>query len=162
MRPSLRFTRFSASVSSRPRGFFFRLARLRHRRLVPLEAAVLVQDGSGRVRDVFAIRDALVRCPADVGPAQELDAPAVGIGDDDVLVAVGLLAAAVVRGLFLRVFGPLPPPLRPVDDVPGLLPARRRAAGERLRVTLGRGAQRIEPAAQQGQEPPEPVMSGDG
>src|SRR4051812_22544407 len=83
--PNFRLVRFSAADSSPPRGFFFRLARLGHRRLVPLEAAILVQDRARRIGDAFLIGDGLVRHPAHVGPAQELDAIAVGGDDDHVL-----------------------------------------------------------------------------
>ncbi len=49
MRANLRLTRFSASVNARPRGFFFRLPALRHRRFVALEPRVFVQHGPRRV-----------------------------------------------------------------------------------------------------------------
>src|SRR5215211_2478865 len=91
IRPNFRLARFSAAVSSPPRGFFFRLARLGHGGLVPLEAAVLAQHRTRRVVDALLIGDRLVRHAALVGLAQEVDAPAVGAGDDHVLVAVRLL-----------------------------------------------------------------------
>src|SRR5947209_20461436 len=74
MRPSFRLARLSAALSSPPAGFFFRLAGLRSRRLVPLEAAVLVQRGPGGVGDLLVVGDPLVRRAADVGAAQEADA----------------------------------------------------------------------------------------
>src|SRR5438094_94177 len=74
IRPSSRLVRFSASVSSPPRGFFFRLARLGHRGLVSLKATILVQHGAWRIGDAFPVGDALVRHPARVGLAQEVDA----------------------------------------------------------------------------------------
>src|SRR4051812_33923082 len=73
MRPSFRLVRFSAALNSPPAGFFFRLAGRRSRRLVPLEAAVLVQRGSRRIGDPLVVGDALIRRPADVGAAQEAD-----------------------------------------------------------------------------------------
>src|SRR5438105_13651383 len=66
-RPSLRFVRFWAAVNSPPRGFFFRLARLGHRRLVPLEAAVLVQDRARRIGDPLPVGHTLVRRTASLG-----------------------------------------------------------------------------------------------
>src|SRR5262249_56086168 len=63
MRPNVRLVRFSAGVSSRPGGFFFRLAGPRPRRLVPLEAAVLVQRGPWRIGDPPLLRHALVPPP---------------------------------------------------------------------------------------------------
>src|SRR5712672_2624302 len=106
-RPNSRLVRFSAAVSSPPRGFFFRLARLRHGGLVPLKAAVLVPHRARRVRDALLVGDGLVRQVARAGPAQEADALTRCVRDHDVLVAVRLLAAAVVRPLFFRVFRPL-------------------------------------------------------
>src|SRR5436305_7434400 len=55
IRASFRLVRFSASVSSPPGGFFFRLAGLLHRRLIALEPGVLVQGGPRRVGDPFLI-----------------------------------------------------------------------------------------------------------
>src|SRR4051794_36898993 len=74
IRPNPRLARFSAAVSSPPRGFFFRLARLGHGGLVPLKAAVLVQHRAGRVCDALSVGDGLVRPAALAGPAQEADA----------------------------------------------------------------------------------------
>src|SRR5947209_3642516 len=152
MRHNFRLVRFSAAVSSPPRGFFFRLARFRHRRLVSLESAVLVQDGARRISDALLIGQALVRYPAGSGLAQKVDAPAVGGSDDDVLVAVRLLTAAVVRRLFFRVFRPLAPPLRAVDDAPHRFAGRWRGLGEGPRVALRQGAHFVEGVAQDGQE----------
>src|SRR5688500_8053876 len=82
MRPSLRLVRFWASVSSPPGGLFFRLSGLGPRRLVALEAAVLVQDRPRRVGDPLVVGDALVRGAAGVGAAQKADAPAARLDDD--------------------------------------------------------------------------------
>src|SRR6266568_3703950 len=73
MRPNFRLVRFSTAVSWPPAGFFFRLAGFRYRGPVPLETAVLVQDGPRRIGDPLVVGDALVRSPADVGAAQEPD-----------------------------------------------------------------------------------------
>src|SRR5258707_11209912 len=70
---SLRLTRFSAAVSAPPRGFFFRLADLLHRRLIPLKACVLVQRGTGWIRQVFLIGDPLIVGLAGAGRAEEHD-----------------------------------------------------------------------------------------
>src|SRR5437588_1968163 len=122
MRPNFRLARRSAAVSSPPAGFFFRLAGLRPCRLVPLEAAVLVQDRARRIGDPLPVGDALVRRTASLGATQVIDALAAHFHDDHVLVAVGLLPAAVVRRLFFGVFRPLAPSLRAVDDQPGARP----------------------------------------
>src|SRR5947207_6794629 len=158
MRPSFRFVRLSAAVNSPPRGFFFRRAGLGSRGLVPLEAAVLVQDGSRRIGDPFPVGDALVRRAADVGAAEEAHALAAGLDDSDVLVAGHLLPAAVVRRPFFRVFRPLSPPLRAVDDQPGPRPARRFGLAEGPGVALRKGAQVVEGLAEDGQQPAEPVV----
>src|SRR5581483_7202098 len=103
-RANLRFVRFSAGVSSPPRGFFFRLASFLDRRLVPLESGVLVQHRPRRVGDALLVGNLLVVRLAGAGLTQEADALTAGVRDDHVLVAVRLLLAAVVRGLFFRVF----------------------------------------------------------
>src|SRR5438093_831267 len=102
MRPNFRLVRFSAAVNSPPAAFFFRLAGLHACWLVPLETAILVQDGPWGIGDLLVVGDALVRCPADVRVAQEADALAVCFHDHHVLITVGLLPAAVVRCLFFR------------------------------------------------------------
>src|SRR3954470_22511704 len=66
-RASLRLTRFSASVNARPRGFFFRLASLRYRRLVALEPRILVQHGPWRVFQASLVGNPLVIDLAGVG-----------------------------------------------------------------------------------------------
>jgi hypothetical protein len=113
---SLRLARFSTSVSSRPGGFFFRLAGLRHRRLIPLKSRVFVPGGSGRITQARVLRDPLLVSLAGVGLAQEQYPLVRGLHHQHVLVGVGLLPAAVVQGLFFGLFGPLPTPLRRVDD----------------------------------------------
>src|SRR4051794_20808616 len=143
-RPNSRLLRFSAAVSSRLRGFFFRLARLGHRWLVPLEAAILVQHRAGRIGDVLLVGDRLVRYPALIGLAQKVDAAAVGPSDDHVLVAVRFLPPAVVRPLFFRVFRPLAAALGPVDDAPRPLLRRRRGPGEERPAALRGSAQGVD------------------
>src|SRR3954451_11680706 len=85
-RANLRLLSFSAAVSSRPRGFFFRLAGLLHRRLIPLKPRVLVQSGPRRVAQVLLIGDPLVVGLAGVGPAEEQDLVIRSAGHEDVLV----------------------------------------------------------------------------
>src|SRR5438876_10563897 len=72
IRADLRLARFSAFISSRPRGFFFRLAGLLDRRLLPLKTSILVQDHPGWISQVRLVRDALVMGLAGVRPAKEL------------------------------------------------------------------------------------------
>jgi hypothetical protein len=116
MRASFRFVRFSAAVSSPRGGFFFRPANFLHRRLIPLESGILIHDGLRRVDNSFRVGDLLVVGLARARTAQEGD-PFPGQGhDDDVLVGVRLLLAAVVKGLFFRVFRPWTPPFGAVDD----------------------------------------------
>src|SRR5436190_1019606 len=71
IRPSFRLVRFSAAVSSPPRGFFFRLAGLVHCWLVSLEADVLVQKRAWRVADLLSVSNCLVRQPSLVAQAEE-------------------------------------------------------------------------------------------
>jgi len=116
IRPSRRLARFSPSVSSRPRGFFFRPAGPRHRGLIALEPGALVQGGPRRVPKVGLVGDALVIGRAGVGRAEEQDPCTAGADHHHVLVGVGLPLAAVVQRLFFGLFGPLPAPLGAVDD----------------------------------------------
>src|ERR1700752_1908451 len=125
IRLNFRLVRFSVAVSSPPRGFFFRLARLGHCRFVPLEAAVLVQHRTRRIGNAFLIGDGLVRHMARVGLAQEVDSLAFGGSEYTVLVTVRLLPAALVRPLFFRVFRTLAAPLGGIDDASRPLLARR-------------------------------------
>src|SRR5213082_2709623 len=78
-RANFRFVRFSAAVSSPPRGFFFRLASFLDRWLVPLEPRVLVQDRPRRVGDTLLVGDLLVVRLAGIGPAQEANALPAGV-----------------------------------------------------------------------------------
>src|SRR5262249_42104186 len=89
-RPSLRLVRFSAAVNAPPGGCFFRRAGLHPRWLVSLEATALVQDGPRRIGDPLPVGDALVCRPPSTGAAQKADAPAAGVHDDHILVAVDL------------------------------------------------------------------------
>src|SRR4051794_32307884 len=158
MRANFRFVRFCTAVSSPRGGFFFRLAGLCPRWLVPLESRVLVQDRAGRIGDPFLVGDPLVVRPAGVGPAQEADALALGVHHDHVLVGVCLPLAGVVGGLFLRVFWPLPPPIRAVDDEPSLWAGGWRVLGELAGVPLGEGPDLAQGLTQDGQEPVNPVV----
>src|SRR6266568_1143433 len=79
---SLRLTRFSAAVSSRPRGFFFRLAGLRHRRLIPLKPCVLIQRGTRWIRQVLLIGDPLVVSLIGIRPAEEQNLLIRGAGHE--------------------------------------------------------------------------------
>src|SRR5207248_6796860 len=88
---NFRFACFSAGVSFPPRGFFFRLACLLDRRLIALEARILVQLRPRRIADALLVRALLVVCLSGVGPAQEADPLAPGVQEDDVLIAVGFL-----------------------------------------------------------------------
>src|SRR5215472_16004712 len=78
---------------------FFRLARPQHPRLVPLEPAVLQQGGLAREADPLTLRHLLVVRLPRIGAAEAADALAAGVDDDDVLVTVGFLLAAVVQPL---------------------------------------------------------------
>ena len=144
IRANFRLARFSAAESSPRGGFFFRLASFLHRRLLPLESGVLVQDGIRRIGDPFGIRDLLLVRLAGVCRAQVVNPFPPGVDDDYVLVAVLLLAPALVQGLFFWVFGPLAPSFRGVDDQPGLLLRSRLAPGEVPGVPLRADAEVIQ------------------
>ena len=155
---NLRLTCFSAAVSSRPRGFFFRLASLRHRRLIPLKPCVLIQGGTGWIRQVFLIGDPLVMGLTGIRLAEEQNLLIRGAGHEYVLVRGRFLLAAIVEGLFFGVFWPLPPPFRTVDDDdPGTL-GRGRTSRQPTAVSLRQNAPVIQGRAQHREEVMEPVV----
>src|SRR3954470_14270273 len=158
-RESARLARFCCSVSAPPGGFFFRLAGLADRWLVPLKPRVLVQGGARRVGQTLLVGDPLVIHRPSPRGTEEQHPPAGGVGHEHVLVGVRLLLAAVVPGLFFRAFWPLPAPLRAVDD------QRPRARGPlpQLRaLSLRQGAEVVQGRAQQGQELVQPVIRARG
>src|SRR5581483_1832073 len=124
--------------------FFFRLARLLDRRLISLESRILVQDGLRRIDDPLRIGDLLVVGLAGASPAQEADPLSWQGHDDDVLVGVRLLLAAVVEGLFLGALRPLPPPLGPVDDEARPHSGSGWAPGEVTGTPLGTNAELVQ------------------
>lgn len=159
MRANFRFVRFSAGVSSLPRGFFFRLASLPDRRFITLESSILVEFRFRRVDDGLLVGHLLVvRLPRE-GPAQELDAVAVHVEENQVLVAVGLLLAAVASRLFPGVFRPLTPPVGAVDDHPGASSGLGSALGEVSGVTLREDADVIQGGTEDRQQAVDPVVS---
>jgi len=99
----------------------------------------------------------LVR-PANVGSTQEADAFALCLHDDHVLVGVRFLLAAVVRGLFFRVFRPLATPFRGIDDEPRRFFGSQGTRAELTGVSLGKHAQGIEGPAEDGQQPVDPKV----
>src|SRR5437899_4559603 len=129
--------RFSASVSSPRGGFFFRLAGLLDCRLIALESGILVQGGPRRVGDPFLIGYLFVMRLAGARSAEVVNPSAPGVDDDHVLVAMLLLAPAVKKGLFFRVFRSLPSPLRGVDDQPGRFPGGALGLGKVRWVSRG-------------------------
>ena len=155
---NLRLAFFSAAVNSRPLGFFFRLAGLLHRRLITLKACVFIQSGPPRITQVCLIGDPLVVSRTGISPAEEQDPLIRSAGQHDVLVRVRLLLAAVVPGLFFRIFRPLPAPLRAVDDEgPGAFRGNG-AAHHPSAVALRQDAQVVQGRVQHGQQVMEPVI----
>jgi hypothetical protein len=158
IRASFRLVRFSAAVSSPPGVFFFRLARLPHGRCIPLEAGVLVQDRVRRIGDALRLGNLLLVRRTGVRAAQVVNPLPPGVDDDQVLVAVLLLAAAVVQGLFSRAFRPLAAPLRGVDDQPGRGRGRGLGPGEAAGVPLGANPEAIQRRLEDGQQPVDPMV----
>src|SRR2546421_2344409 len=155
---NLRFLRFSASVSSPRGGFFFRLAGFLHCRLIALESGILVQGGPRRVGDSFLIGYLFLMRLARVCLAEVVNPFPRGVDDDHVLVAMLLLAPAVKKGLFFRVFRPLTPPLGGVDDQSRRFPGGALGLGKVRGVPLGEDAQVIQGRAQDGQQPMNPII----
>src|SRR5262249_45244857 len=106
--------------------------------------------------NALAIGDLLVMHLADIGPAQEADALASQVDDDDILIGVRFLLATVVEGLFLRAFRPLSTPFGTIDDQPRLGPWSGSAPGKVIGGPLREDIQTIESLPQDGQQPLDP------
>src|SRR5256885_7055788 len=145
---NFRFVRLSASVSSPRGGFFFRLAGFLHCRLIALESGILVQGGPRRVGDPFLVGYLFVMRLARVRLAEVVNPLSPGVDDDHVLVAMLLLAPAVKKGLFFRVFRPLTPPFGGVDDQSRCFPRSALGLGKVRGVPLGEDSQVIQGRAQ--------------
>src|SRR5260370_2692701 len=118
---NFRLVFFSAVVRLPRGGFFFRLAGLLDCWCVPLKASIFVQHRPRRISQVLLVGNLFLVRLTNVSLTQETDPFASRIDDDHVLVGMRFLLAAVVRGLFFRVFRPLPTPLRGIDDEPRLI-----------------------------------------
>jgi hypothetical protein len=158
MRANFRFARFSAAVSSPRSGFFFRLASFLDRRIIPLEAGILVQDCLWRINNSFRIRNLLVVGLAHVSMAQEIDAFPWQSHDDDVLVGVRLLLATVVQGLFFRVFRPLTATFGAIDDKAWLGFRRDLAPGKVTGIPLGTNAEIAKSLLEDRQQAMNPIV----
>jgi hypothetical protein len=155
---NLRLVCFSAAVSSPRGGFFFRLAVLPNCWFVPLKARIFVQDRPRWIGHVLLVGNLFLVRLTDVGLTQEADPLASSTDDDHVLVGMRFFLAAVVRGLFFRLFRPLPTPFRGIDDEPGLLVGGQRAGAKPTGVSLGQHAQIIEGVAEDRQQPVNPKV----
>src|SRR5260370_7039385 len=153
IRANFRLVRFSASVSSPRGGFFFRLAGLLHCRLIALESGVLVQGGPRRVGDPFLIGYLFVVHLAGTRSPEVVNPFAPSVDDDHVLVAMLLLAPAVEKGLFFRVFRPLTPPLGGVDDQLSRSPGSALGLGKVPGVPLREDTQFVQGRARAPQHP---------
>src|SRR5205085_1942484 len=131
---NFRLTRFSRSVSGCRFVFFFRLASSCHRGLIALKPCILVQGHLGRKRDGLLIDDLLLVYGPGVGGTQVQHAPARRVDHEHVLVGMCLLLPAVAEGLFFRVFRPLAPPFRGIEDELLRLPGAPRLAGSPLAI----------------------------
>jgi hypothetical protein len=123
-----------------------------------LEAGILVQDGLRRIGNGFRIGNLLVVRLTHARRAQEVDAfPRQG-HEDDVLVGVGLLLAAVVQGLFFRVFRPLTPTFGAVDDEAWLRFGSGLTVGKLTGIPLGTNAEIVRRLLEDRQQPMNPVV----
>src|ERR1700757_2434884 len=154
---NFRLVRFSASLSFPRGGFFFRLAGFLHPRLIALEPGIVVQGGPWRVGDPFLIGYLFVVRLAGARSAEVVNPSAPGVDDDHVLVAMLLLAPAVKKGLFFRVFRPLTPPLGGINDQPRRFPGGDLGPGKVRGVPLGEDSQVVQGRAQHGQQPMNPT-----
>src|SRR5260221_5445172 len=141
---NVRLVCFSAAVSAPRGGFFFRLVGLPDCWFVPLKARIFVQHRPRWIGQVLLVGHLFVVRLTDVGLTQEADPLTSSIDDDHVFVGMRFLLAAVVRGLFCRLFRPLPTPIRGIDNEPRLLVAVQQAGAKLNAVSLRQHAQVIE------------------
>src|SRR5262249_7406128 len=108
----------AASRSSRvaPCAAFFRLASLAHHRLIALETGVFIQDGVRGITERFEIGNLLVMGLARIRLTQIPHPRGLGLHHHDILVAVGLVLATVVQGLFCRALRALAAAVCAIDD----------------------------------------------
>src|SRR5215468_302214 len=95
---------------------FFRLAGLAHGRLIALKAGILIEDGVGGIAERLLIGNLLVVRLAGIGLTQIPHPLGLGMHDHHVLVAVRLVFATIVHGLFFRVLRALTATVRAIDD----------------------------------------------
>src|SRR3990172_476232 len=84
---------------------------------IALKASVFAQNGSARISNPFAIRHLLVMCLARMRWTQVSDPLGVRVNNDHILVAMDLLLAAVMKGLFFWAFRPLSATLGAINDI---------------------------------------------
>src|SRR6266545_2570806 len=111
----LRLFSFSFSVRSFLRGFFSADTFF-----VPsahiLESQCPMQGNMLWIRNLFCIGYLFVVCFSWIGLAQVRNSLFLGCGNNDILVTVNLLLAAVVQSLFFRLFWSLTPPFGAVNN----------------------------------------------
>lgn len=127
-------------------------------RFIALKTGVFSEFAPARIYNLLSIRDLLVMRLAGIGLAQIAHPFGPRVCNHDVLVTVGFLLTTVVKHLFFRVFGALPPPFRSINEVvvgTRLLPFM---AGESTRIAFGENSQLIQGVFENGQPPMNPVV----
>lgn len=85
-------------------------------RFISLKTRIFVERGVPRITNRLAIDDLLVLRLAGIRLAQVSDPLGLGIGDQNISVAVNFLAPTVMQLLFLLVFRALATPFRAIND----------------------------------------------
>jgi hypothetical protein len=163
VRPSPGYAPAPGCAASRPaRGVlcavFFRLAGLAHGRFIALKARVLIQDGVAGIAERLMIGNLLIMHFPRVGLTQVADPLGLGMDYHHVLIAMGLMLATVVQGLFFWALRALPAAVGPINDQFRRLPfaafLERKLAG----LTFGHHLQGLQGRFQQGQQVMHPVV----
>ena len=95
---------------------FFRLSSLAHGQFIALKASALIQDGVVGIKERLVIGNLLVMDLPRIRLTQVAHSLSPGMHHYYIRVAVGLMFATVVRGLFFRALRALPAAVRPIND----------------------------------------------
>ena len=123
-----------------------------------MESGILIQNGFTGVHDLFLVGDLFVMRLSGIGGTQEQDSVGRGIGHDDVLGRVGFLLAAVEKGLFFRVSGPLAATLGAINDQGPEFGERASQGRQAVTLAFGQDAEIIQGRLQHRQQTLQPII----
>src|SRR5215831_12425427 len=156
-RASARLCRFSL-FDNFPLYGFFRLPSLVHRRFIALQARVLIQAGPAGITERFVIGNLLVVDLPGIGLTQVAYPRGLGMDDHHILVAVGLVLATIVQGLFYGTLRALATAVGPLVNQCSRLSFAACLVSKVARPAFGPHLQRLQGLLQHGQQVMDPVI----